>query len=74
VGLPYDVDRRKAHLNHLDIARGSQAEVDVQLEITRRLQYLAEADYLRIAKRVDEIGRMLNGLIDSLQPTEADWR
>src|SRR5438105_11866370 len=29
--------RRKVHLNHLDIALGSQGEVDVQLEIARRL-------------------------------------
>jgi four helix bundle protein len=29
--------RRKAYLFHLDVALGSQAEVDVQLEIARRL-------------------------------------
>src|SRR5689334_9051902 len=45
--------RRKAHLNHLDIALGSQAEVDVQLEIARRLSYLSAADHRQIAKRVD---------------------
>src|SRR5438477_4807812 len=65
--------RRKAHLNHLDIALGSQAEVDVQLEIARRLSYLTDAQHRVVAKRVDEIGRMLNGLIESLQPTDADW-
>ena len=59
--------RRKAHLNHLDIALGSQAEVDVQLEIALRLGYLNEPEYGRIGARVAEIGRMLNGLIDSLQ-------
>src|SRR3954465_690395 len=50
--------RRKAHLNHLDIGLGSQAEVDVQLEIARRLSYVTDADHRQIAKRVDEIGRL----------------
>jgi len=53
---------------HLDIALGSQAEVDVQLEIARRLRFLKIADYNRMQVAVDEIGRMLNGLIVSLQP------
>ena len=65
--------RRKAHLNHLDIALGSQGEVDVQLEIARRLDYLTGVDYKRVVHRVDEVGRMLNGLIESLQPMAADW-
>ena len=60
--------KRKAFLNHLDIALGSQAEVDVQLEIARRLRFLKIADYNRTQVAVDEIGRMLNGLIVSLQP------
>jgi four helix bundle protein len=46
--------RRKANVNHLDIALGSQGEVDVQLEIARRLAYIAEADYKRIAQRIEK--------------------
>jgi len=64
---------RKAYLNHLDIALGSQGEVDVQLEIARRLTYLSTADYKAVVERVDRVGRLLNGLIRSLQPTDADW-
>ena len=60
--------RQKAFLHHLDIALGSQAEVDVQLELATRLAFCAEADRSRIQQRVDRIGRMLNGLITSLQP------
>jgi four helix bundle protein len=60
--------KRKAFLNHLDIALGSQAEVDVQLEIAKRLRFLKIADYNQTQVAVDEIGRMLNGLIVSLQP------
>ena len=65
--------RRKAFLNHLDIALGSQGEVDVQLELAVRLGYCTKEAHRRIAERVDRIGRMLNGLIKSLQPAEPDW-
>src|SRR5438132_8960748 len=65
--------RRKAHLNHLDIALGSQGEVDVQLEIARRLAYITDVDHRKVAERVARVGRMLNGLIESLQPQPGDW-
>ena len=64
--------RNKAFLNHLDIALGSQGEVDVQLELARRLGFLEKTQYETVVRRVDEIGRMLNGLIESIQPAEAD--
>ena len=59
--------RQKAFLHHLDIALGSQAEVEVQLEIARRLHFVSEADFKRIHPLVEEVSRMLNGLIASLQ-------
>jgi len=65
--------RRKAYLHHLDISLGSQAEVEVQLEIAKRLKYCDEAEYKRINERVERVGRMLNGLIASLQPRDDDW-
>lgn len=65
--------RRRAFLHHLDIALGSQGEVDVQLEIAKRLNYCSEADYVSTQVRVDRIGRMLNGLIESLQPRDEPW-
>ena len=58
--------RRGPLLNHLDIALGSQGEVEVQLEIARRVGFLPVSDYRRLAARVEEVGRMLNGLIASL--------
>ena len=60
--------RRKAFLNHLDIALGSQGEVDVQLELAMRLTFCTKAERASIQTRVDRIGRMLNGLIKSRQP------
>jgi len=60
--------KRNVFLNHLDFAIGSQAEVEVQLEIAYRLRFLSAAEYKRTQTAVEEIGRMLNGLIMSLQP------
>ena len=64
--------RRKAFLNDLDIALGSQGEVDVQLELAVRLGFCAKETRAPIAKRIDRIGRMLNGLIGSLRSVEAE--
>src|SRR5690349_18814223 len=66
--------RRKAFLNHLDIALGSQGEVDVQLEIARRLEFVGVEEHRAVSARVDRVGRMLNGLIESLQPRPEDWQ
>ena len=66
--------RQRAFLHHLDIALGSQGEVEVQLEIARRPGFVAPGDYERILNRVKEVGRMLNGLIESLQPREENER
>jgi four helix bundle protein len=63
--------RRRVLLNHLDVALGSQGEVDVQLELAKRLGFCSARDCERLQERVDRIGRMLNGLIKSLQPKAA---
>ena len=60
--------RRKAFAHHLDIALGSQGEVDVQLELAARLAFCTQADRTAIQQRIDRVGRMLNGLIASQQP------
>src|SRR5688572_4846658 len=53
--------RRKAFLNHLDIALGSQSEVEVQIELAVRLGYLEARACSKIQDRVARVGRMLNG-------------
>jgi four helix bundle protein len=53
-------------LYHLDVALGSQAEVEVQLEIAKRVGYLKAADHRRLDALTTQVGRMLNGLITSL--------
>ena len=64
--------RRKAFVNHLDIALGSQGEVDVQLELAARLAFCTQSERSVIQQRVERIGRMLNGLIASQQPEAWD--
>jgi four helix bundle protein len=76
VSIPSNIGegkRRKKQavfLNHLDIALGSQGEVEVQLEIAKRVGFLRTAEYERLQTIVEEVGRMLNGLISSMQPPE----
>lgn len=60
----------KAYLYHLSIALGSQGEVDVQMELARRLGFCAPQDHDGLQGRIDRVGRMLNGLISSLQPRD----
>ncbi|MBI2189362.1 MAG: four helix bundle protein [Acidobacteria bacterium] len=59
--------RQRAFLHHLDIALGSQGELEVQLEIAQRLGFATQKDVEPVANRAAEVGRMLNGLIESLQ-------
>ena len=65
--------RRKANLYHLDVALGSQAEVETQVEIGERLSYCSSKQAQLVQDRIARIGRILNGLISSLQPTDSDW-
>ena len=70
IGEGWRRKKRKPYVYFLEVALGSQAEVDVQLELARRLSLCATNDHKRLQKLVDEIGRMLNGLIKSLQPSD----
>ena len=65
--------RKKVFLNHLDIALGSQGEMDVQLEFGKRLDFGVAAELIEVQPRIDRVGRMLNGLIGSLQPDVRFW-
>lgn len=58
---------RASYVNHLSIALGSEAELETQIEIARRIGYLLPAEADPIIEQSQEIGRMLNGLIASLE-------
>lgn len=53
-------------LNHLSIARGSLMEVETHIQIANRLRYIDNTTLELVIDKTGEIGRMLNGLIQSL--------
>lgn len=56
----------KDFLNFLAIARGSLGEVETQLIIGSRLEYLKKEELDELLGYVNEIGRLLSGLQNSL--------
>lgn len=53
---------RNAYMHFLSIARGSLAELETQLLMLPRLQYMTEADIRMCLKLADEVGRMLRAI------------
>jgi len=57
-----------AFINHLSIAAGSLMEVETCVQIAVRLGYTSDAAAFALLEQCGEIGRMLNGLTNSLIP------
>ena len=57
----------KEFLHHLAIAYGSLCEAETQLLIGRQLEYLNQRDYGDIAELTARVGRLINGLSNSLK-------
>jgi four helix bundle protein len=55
------------YVQFLKISRGSCAEVETQLIISKNLHFLDEINYLKLNQDIIEISKMLNGLINSLK-------
>jgi len=55
------------YLRHLSIARGSVMELDTQLLIAGRMGYVEQVDGDRTLAQSAEVGKMLSGLIRTLQ-------
>lgn len=47
-------------------SRGSVAEIETQLRLARRLGYLSDQELHGVFSRVEEVGRVLTGLINSI--------
>ena len=58
---------RKEFQHFLGNARGSLWEVETQIIIARKLDYLSEAEMNDILELSAEVGRILNGLLSSLK-------
>jgi four helix bundle protein len=67
--------RQQAYSNHVSIALGSQGEMETQIEVAIRLEYVTAARAASLVRRVEEVGKMLSGLLRSLEEgTEAPRR
>jgi len=58
----------KEFLHHLSIAHGSLREVETQFILAGRLGYLQENEVATFMGDASEVGRLLNGLYNSLSP------
>ena len=76
VSIPSNIAEGQAHysnrefLHFLRHSRGSLAELETQLLIAQRRNYLSESDTARLLKQADELSRILSGLINSLRERE----
>jgi four helix bundle protein len=59
--------KNRVYVHHLRIARGSEAELETQLELLVRLKYARPEQVQPVLAQASEVGRMLNGLIRSLE-------
>lgn len=73
VSIPSNVaEGRERHytpvyIQHLWIAHASGAELETQLELGRRVQLVSEDEASQLTAGAQEIGRMIHGLVRSLQ-------
>jgi len=76
VSVPSNIAEGKAHYSDRDFvrflrhARGSLAEIETQVLIARQRQYLPVDTATELSQRLDELGRILSGLINSLKDHE----
>ncbi len=56
----------KEFRHHLSIAYGSLREIETQLLIAQRLGFLGTAEAGRLLNLTSEVGRLINGLLNSL--------
>ena len=57
----------KEYIQYLLIARGSLMEVETHAVIAHQLQYLTKPQIESVQQQIEEIGKMLNGLIQALR-------
>lgn len=76
VSVPSNVAEGKAHYTNRDFvrflrnARGSLAEIETQVLIAQQRRYLSSETAANLSQKLDELGRILSGLITSLNNAE----
>jgi len=73
VSIPSNIAEGRNHYSNRDFvrflrhARGSLAEIETQVLIAQQRQYLTAAITTQLGHKLEELGRILSGLIQSLQ-------
>jgi len=73
VSVPSNIAEGQAHFSRAEFVHflrhssGSLAELETQLLIAQRLEYADQAKVEALLKQVVEVGKILNGLINSLK-------
>ena len=57
----------KNYLQFLRISRGSLMEVETLILISKNLNYINEENFKTISDKIEEVGKILQGLIKSMQ-------
>jgi four helix bundle protein len=76
VSVPSNIAEGKAHYSNRDFvrflrhSRGSLAEIETQVLIAEQRKYLSVEQAKQLAEQLDELGRILSELINSLQDHE----
>ncbi len=76
VSVPSNIAEGRAHYSNRDFvrflrhARGSLAEIETQVLIAQQRQYLSVSITAKLAQQLDELGRILSGLISSTKDRE----
>src|ERR1700690_326786 len=76
VSVPSNIAEGKAHYSNRDFvrflrhARGSLAEIETQVLIAEQRKYLTDATAAKLSQQLDELSRILSGLINSLKDRE----
>lgn len=58
---------RKEFIQFLHVSKGSLSELDTQLELAKRLEYLGQAEWAAMNELLERVDRMLSGLIRHLK-------
>lgn len=69
-GQGFGTNRR--YVYHLRVARGSEHEIQTQLELAQLLKFATAKQVAPLMDSASQIGRMLNGLIGSLNVNDGD--
>jgi four helix bundle protein len=76
VSVPSNIAEGKTHYSNRDFvrflrhSRGSLAEIETQVLIAEQRKYLSVELAKQLAEQLDELGRILSGLINSLHDHE----